>query len=940
MENGTQVKSEKIVADHGEVFTEEREAPAMLDLIKQDTENKGQNACPIHGMLSNIETAILTVNGIKHNITVSLCSFCMKYYSSSKLLPSEAKMLYKGLPLVKDRFFENGAKAVFEEPKSPDCISPSNKNACMVSCSIPIDETKRIILYIIPEKIEVCPVCNRELSMIDKPVRVTDGMFKKIQGRQCISCHRLYVLASVYKQLARYHTIDADVIWGAPTPDVPQSKAKPKPDTETAIVSLPSSERISVDKLYTADIKEDLLLVKISDVFFDGKYTTLVNSLEHDGYYTLGDLKNLKKLLSYVSHLGCYSWQDTLKIVAEINSILMRKKQVRAITSPAQSNAYTTDIITTGEPAVTKSVDLVDIPIEASRQLSPLDTNLRRQQFEAWMKQVKRLSDTSSYRYSITVEKCCAFALKHGYSALSLFSIKCSSDISDVINALLADKVFNQYNEKYHHLLSAALHQYLDFVSQMVEMPAYVNSDTASDSAVIKEKEIVLSLLAEYFPNGIRPHSIIDINKLKALYSDVTGQEIVSLDIPALLDAVGIRHGEKLFAILPNDKHILTELLQRLIAEGHRLFYYSEFYSAFSVILQTMNIFSVDLLKAVLVDLYPSLHFTKGYFCIKNNATIEGEVIRCFDAETCLSYEEIKGKLPYIPIEKIKQVLAQNNDFIWVHPSAYTHISKIEIVKEECEMALVSIRSEISQHGYVSLAALQFPLSIDLNPTLSDIAVKNGIFRIYFSDLYEKRGNILSPKGTALTELSVFEDFCLSHDRLTFDELQEFEKSVNGSVHSQALFVAYDTMIRADKTTFVSDGMISFDIDKVDHAISLFIRDDVIPIRAVTSFTNFPCIEGYSWNLFLLESYCKRFSKQFRFQCLSVSSRNVGAIFRRSVGYPDYSAVLAAAVSNASINLETKDVGDFLFESGYVAQRTSTITDIITQARVLRERRT
>ena len=33
-----QVKSKKRVADHGEVFTAEREVNAMLDLVKQETE--------------------------------------------------------------------------------------------------------------------------------------------------------------------------------------------------------------------------------------------------------------------------------------------------------------------------------------------------------------------------------------------------------------------------------------------------------------------------------------------------------------------------------------------------------------------------------------------------------------------------------------------------------------------------------------------------------------------------------------------------------------------------------------------------------------------------------------------------------------------------------------------------------------------------------------
>ena len=38
MENKNQVKSKKRVAEHGEVFTSEREVNAMLDLVKQETE--------------------------------------------------------------------------------------------------------------------------------------------------------------------------------------------------------------------------------------------------------------------------------------------------------------------------------------------------------------------------------------------------------------------------------------------------------------------------------------------------------------------------------------------------------------------------------------------------------------------------------------------------------------------------------------------------------------------------------------------------------------------------------------------------------------------------------------------------------------------------------------------------------------------------------------
>ncbi|GHU96327.1 hypothetical protein AGMMS49974_10080 [Deltaproteobacteria bacterium] len=47
----------------------------------------------------------------------------------------------------------------------------------------------------------------------------------------------------------------------------------------------------------------------------------------------------------------------------------------------------------------------------------------------------------------------------------------------------------------------------------------------------------------------------------------------------------------------------------------------------------------------------------------------------------------------------------------------------------------------------------------------------------------------------------MFRDYCLSRVRLTLAELLDFEKEINGSVDSQSMFVAYNTMVRVDKDT-------------------------------------------------------------------------------------------------------------------------------------------
>ena len=171
------------------------------------------------------------------------------------------------------------------------------------------------------------------------------------------------------------------------------------------------------------------------------------------------------------------------------------------------------------------------------------------------------------------------------------------------------------------------------------------------------------------------------------------------------------------------------------------------------------------------------------------------------------------------------------------------------------------------------------------------------------------------------------------------DELLEFEKEINGRIHNQSLFVAYDTMVRVDKDTFIGDSEISFDTETTDNALSLFVHTDVISLQSVTSFTSFPYIDGYPWNWYLLESYCKRFSKRFMYQCLSVNSRNVGAVFRKSAGFIDYIDVLATAVAASNIELNDKVVGNYLFERRYIAKRTGAVSKVVAKARILRERR-
>lgn len=450
----------------------------------------------------------------------------------------------------------------------------------------------------------------------------------------------------------------------------------------------------------------------------------------------------------------------------------------------------------------------------------------------------------------------------------------------------------------------------------------------------------VMEVLENCFPNGIRPNSVIDSHKFKNYYADATGRDIFDdvPDIPFVLEAVGIKHGEKIYAVSATGKQELSALFNRLLSENNRLFYYDELYDSHADFLQRIHIFSAGLLRTVLSSICTTLFYYNNYCQTDRNVTVESEILRCFESAICLSYDQLKDKLPYVPATSIRQALVQNSDFIWVYTGVYTYIRRIDFDKAECDKICSHIANAVSSHGFASLATVKVRASAELNPELSETAIRNGLYQTFLSNNYKKRGNIIAKKGSILNSATIFEDFCRSHDRLSVSELLDYEKEINGDVHSQSLFVAYDNMVRINRDTFVADSEIYFDVDSADDALARFVYGDVVPLRSVTSFTSFPFIDTYPWNWFMLESYCRRFSKQFRFQCLSVSSRNVGAIYKKAAGFADYAGVLAVAVAAEPIKLNQKEVGDFLFESGYVARRTNFIADVVAQARPLRER--
>jgi hypothetical protein len=304
-----------------------------------------------------------------------------------------------------------------------------------------------------------------------------------------------------------------------------------------------------------------------------------------------------------------------------------------------------------------------------------------------------------------------------------------------------------------------------------------------------------------------------------------------------------------------------------------------------------------------------------------------------------LNYEQLAECLPYIPLEKIKSVLAYNGDFIWNSLETFTHISKINITGEERRKITDFVEKGCHVKGYISFGEIPLGEIEDQNYELSITAIYNAVFRICLAGNFEKRGKIITHKGDPLDALAIMKEFCHTIDKCSLDDLLAFEKELTGEVHNRIPMEAgYAVLVRTDKNAYVAEKYLDFDSTAIDSAIALFVTGEYLPLQAVTTFAPFPHC-GQAWNLFLLESYCRRFSEGFRFEVFSVNSRNVGAIVRKNCPLP-YAEIIADAVAKSGIALEKATVEDYLYNKGYTGKRYyAKVDELIEQVKAIRARR-
>lgn len=463
-------------------------------------------------------------------------------------------------------------------------------------------------------------------------------------------------------------------------------------------------------------------------------------------------------------------------------------------------------------------------------------------------------------------------------------------------------------------------------------------------------------VLAKHFANGIRPDSIIDINRFRLQWQKSYGTELTesNLAIKTKLYQSGVVHNGVVYhldnILSPKKRSMLIELIHRWMVEEHKIpVYYEALYQAFSEHLLDEKITGPGMLRSCLEAINP------GYYRLEEKYLSLGDqklgqkiddhapdVIKYLsDQGRPMKIEEIHQGMPHLTQELIRNTLRGESCIINSGANEYFYIGILDFNKAKLDEIAHTIQIEIDENHYISGSELvvllreRLPHIMDPYSHISETGIRKAL-GVWLSDKFSFNGNLVSALGKELSISDVYAHFCQKHRRFTLQDLYALRDSI-GQNPSIYFDVVYDNTLRISEEQFVAKDMARFDIDGTDAAIDLFCPDDYISIEAITSFSAFPDA-GYLWNMYLLEHYVYAYSSRYRLVHNGFRASQVkGAIVKKESPYIELRDVLVHDLATSKVALQRDDALDYFVQKGYIARmRLADIEGILSAANGMR----
>lgn len=474
----------------------------------------------------------------------------------------------------------------------------------------------------------------------------------------------------------------------------------------------------------------------------------------------------------------------------------------------------------------------------------------------------------------------------------------------------------------------------------------------------------VRKVLETCFATGLRPRSIIDLKRFRNAYSEQIGAELPeNFPLHDALLKVGLVQGEKVFPRPSGDSSGWKALVKDLFAKGYKILDCSRLMELHANELIAAGVPSVEVLRdlvraesvpvenpAASVQIResqvgaPEFVMWKDFFApMSETLDLEALILDSVDSDALIIDENrLKELFRYVDPGDLHRLLVSSSQFVNNTDRTYVIASRVIFDGNEVDLAKERVSNGVEKAGYYSLARLELPESMTLNdPKLSTAAAVRIFYHRYLSDSYDRHGQIVfKSDGVAFDSCIPLREACHSSKELHLEQIERLFFDYN---IAEVLGIAtlHEEMVRTSFNTFVNPELVSFEVDTIDRAIENLWQKPAIPLGPSLSFTDFPAIPGYVWNIYLLEAFLRRESKRFRLLTPSLAQKGVsGAIVQVSPEETDVFEVFAKVAVEAGIGNNEEDVGAYLLRMGYISRRSSKLLrKVLDKMRIIFEER-
>lgn len=567
-------------------------------------------------------------------------------------------------------------------------------------------------------------------------------------------------------------------------------------------------------------------------------------------------------------------------------------------------------------------------------------------EFLAYLQNTAKLADKTCVSYVSSIRSAERYAIDNGYLSYSLFN-EDKEKIIATASELYSDPDFISYNDNQHNRFSAAINKLLEFIGADIPEKAAASLGKRHDNQITAPAEAnseIVAVLKQHYEYGFKYDSIRELMRFRQ-FADEMGITLPEEDeaLKASILSSGTVIDDKVYCKSDDMLQELQRIVDDILSSGAVVIYYESLFENKQEWMESHVITSPDMLKEYLQYNISGCSFSKKFMvkgsrCSEKDAVTD-ELKRIWGAHPVESVYRLSDRLPYIPIGNIWRVISGNDLFVLASEGEYLFIDRFRITKDEEEDILDFVDEICKENGFASLCDVPLGSIEEENYELTQTAIYNAIYKKVLSGKYHLNGKILTKEKSELDAVMLLKQYIKDKDECTFDEVADKVVELTGGINRQYAFQAlYDDMVRVDKNRFVANRLVNFSIDEIDTVLAGFVTDNFCAIRDVTTFAMFPLC-GQNWNHYLLESFCYKYSRRYSLHVIHFNDKNAGIIAEKNFN-KEYNEMLVIALARTDVELSPEVIGQYLFNTGYMAKsKYAKLGEIAQRASELREKR-